>query len=171
MGEKSSGKSQSHDQQKNQYQSQLQSGERRENAPSELRVDKADDGMSRRTLIGGTIAAAAGGWFVFFGDDSSDGPEAVVREYAQALDNGDRESVADTIHPDAPMPDGPSASAANLMDEGTVSVEEIQSVEIEDDTAVVRAEIRIETTADSDIFTSRIELRTQNDEWKIWRVV
>jgi hypothetical protein len=51
----------------------------------------------------GTAALAAGGWWVFLRD--SDGPEAAVAAYLDALDDADFDAVMNAIRDDGPISD------------------------------------------------------------------
>jgi len=62
--------------------------------------------LSRRTLLlggAGAAALAAGGWWAFL--RGSDGPEAAVAAYLDAVDDADFDGVRNAIHDDGPIAD------------------------------------------------------------------
>lgn len=125
--------------------------------------------MSRRQLIAGA-AVIVGGWYFFLRDDDDSEIEDVVRNYYAALDSGDQRRANELIHSEAPQRDAPDGIAGALMAGGDVHVNEIKSIEVDGDTAHVRADVYVDAGIGSDEGTARIELRTEDGDWKIWRV-
>lgn len=77
--------------------------------PGEQRPPRTDDGgrsLGRRELLAGgagAVALAAGGWWLFLRDRS--GPEAVVADFLDAIDDADFAAAQAAIHSDGPSAD------------------------------------------------------------------
>jgi ketosteroid isomerase-like protein len=137
-----------------------------------------DEGIDRRTLLigGAGLTAILAGGFLLLGDGSADDPESVVEHYYQAAFDGDIETVNELLHEDSPSGEFNieelSDQQKEYLENTEIQVEETKLLEDElddEDRTVVEITYTVNPPDGSEESrTQKIELRTQDGEWKIW---
>lgn len=125
--------------------------------------------MRRRTYIASctVVTGLAGCTGLLGGGNDRDDPEAVVREFIAALDEGDRETANELIHEDSPQGEL-SEEQAGQTGELDLTVEGTELLQETDDTARVRVELTVSDGSERQTTELTYELRTEDGEWKIW---
>lgn len=131
--------------------------------------------MRRRKFLVATAAASIGLTGCLDGDneeeqEENNGPEAVVRQFVEALDRGDADGVNSLIHPDGQVPPL-SEQDAQEFSQADWTVEETEVLEQDDEVAIVRSSITVGAPVpDAGEQTQEMEweLRTSNGEWLVW---
>jgi len=99
---------------------------------------------------------------------SAGSPSETVETFFQALDNGEDDAADALIHDDGEIG---SLSAANIQsdEESDLSVERTLTVEEGPEEAIVEALVGVEESRiEGGVSAIRIELRTNDGEWKLW---
>lgn len=126
--------------------------------------------MRRRHFVASSAVVATGltGCMgLLGGTDDRDDPEAVVREFVAAMDEGDRKTANDLIHGDSPEGEVSEAEAERTA-ELEVTLEGTELLEENDDTARVRVELTLSDGTNTQTRELIYELRTEDGDWKIW---
>lgn len=126
--------------------------------------------MRRRHFVASSAVVATGltGCMdLLGGTDDRDDPEAVVREFVAAMDEGDRKTANDLIHGDSPEGEVSEAEAERTA-ELEVTLEETELLEENDDTARVRVELTLSDGTNTQTRELIYELRTEDGDWKVW---
>lgn len=131
--------------------------------------DAGDDGLNRRRLLlFGGIAAVA---ILIIGErelpgDDEDEIRLVLQRNTRALEAGELEVYTETFHPESPIATAREQHAAAVANESGFTADiEIESITVDDRTA--RAEV-VRTTAGEDPEQVTYELRSHDDEWRIY---
>jgi len=124
---------------------------------------------------GGAAAVAVGGYLTYdtflAGDGSSGGPGGVVRNFWNAIDNGNFEEAESYIHPDSPQSGsltGGSETGQSMLESADISVSSVQVTNREGDTATVEATVDISIMGESNSQSQTYELRKHEGAWKIY---
>ena len=122
--------------------------------------------MRRRHLLVATVGALAiGGCGDVLGEDE---PAEAVEAYVDALDDGDADAANEMLHPDGEMEPVTDVDLAAL-EEFDLRVEGAETIEEDDDRAVVEFELALSHPEFGDVpSVGEMELRTDEGEWRIW---
>lgn len=123
--------------------------------------------LDRRRFLCTTGALAMVAISGCLGDDSSDDPEAVVEDFYEALADGDVDAVGDLLHDDSPME---LLDGERELEDTVITVEQIETVakREDDDRVLVSATVTWETAEGDTTSTEYLELRTEDDAWRVW---
>lgn len=121
--------------------------------------------MNRRSYLG--VAATATAALAGCSGVLSSGPDEVVEQFYQAVDDGDREAANDFIHSESPVGELTEEDMARFEDMD-ITVESTEVVEESDDTAQVEAELTMESDGESSTETITYELRKEDGDWKLY---
>jgi len=136
-----------------------------------MSTHEASDGVeserqTRRRFLGAAAAAvtvASAGCSGLLGGGGGSSPDATVREFYSALNEGDAQAANALIHPNATSPEV-TQEQAQQFSEFDLEVQSTEVVEQGDDRAVVRVNASVMGQSQS----TQLELRTHEGEWKLW---
>lgn len=153
--------------------------------PGQGGQDQQSGPLSRRQLfvaIGGTAALVAG-WFIFLGDPTEETPTDALREYFEAVERGDRDSVSTLVHRNSPMrSELVQVSQAETSDETDVSITVEETTEVSRENGATQESVAefvvLEATittsydgSESSTETGRFRLaKNPGGTWKLWDV-
>jgi len=130
--------------------------------------------MRRRDILTTAAVISATGCVGPLSDDGSEGgsedsgPEATMRGFMRARDEGDIQRMNSFLHRDAEIREIPRNAE---LDAESVEVQETEVLESGDGRADVRVVVRVRPRSpDRGEYTEETEweLRTQGGEWRIW---
>ncbi|WP_121820653.1 nuclear transport factor 2 family protein [Halostella salina] len=126
--------------------------------------------MQRRQYLGAATTTAAAGLAgcMDLGILGGNGPAAVVEQFYQALDDGDRGTANDLIHSESPQGEIGEQEMAQF-ESYDITVESTEVLDESDDTAEVEVELTLEADGESSTNTMTVELRTEGGDWKVYQ--
>lgn len=98
---------------------------------------------------------------LLLGGDDGPGPEAVVRDYITAIDNGNIQEANSLLHPDANRLSG-------LVTLGSPEIRQIETLSRGGGEARLRVRLRVEALGQSDTTSFVFEMRKTDGEWVIY---
>jgi hypothetical protein len=155
-------------------------GQRPQNQPHEQPRQRSQD-TSRRTLLkygGGAAVVGIGGFLAFDALTGSRprGPVALTEAYYRALDAGDDQKARSLLHPEGPQRRTFSSDGFWFAPAVDISIDSTEVLAEEDDRATVEADVTMVATGEDgetlfdESLLSRLELRTEAGQWRIWNV-
>lgn len=128
------------------------------------------NGVDRREFMTrgiGVVGLVGVGWLLFYHDSDEDEVRAVTGEFLVAMHDGDTETALALVHEDSPDAWLFQAREAEL------EIDDLVVAGIDDDVAEVWVEFRVidAGTGDVEDREEAIELRRQDGEWLVYRVV
>ena len=99
----------------------------------------------------------------------SNSPENVIQEFWEATDDQDSEQLDEITHSMSPA--RPEITDLDDSPDVDIEVESINVTEEHDEQAFVDSTVRQSLEGESVTETTSFELRTENDEWKLWDIV
>lgn len=126
--------------------------------------------MDRRTYLACVGVTAIGTAGCLGGDGGDSGPKAAVRRYIQAIDDTNVRQYNSVIHPNGRI-DRQSPSEIDRLEPFEYSVENVEIVERTEQNATIRLEYFVEGSGASETVESKVELRTRDEKWKVYREV
>ncbi|MFB6083668.1 MAG: hypothetical protein ABEJ94_05435 [Halorientalis sp.] len=142
------------------------SGTRRDEVDIELRRENGRWRLYTSTQVGTGEGGSTGG---APGQEPVRGPEAVVREFYRAMDDGNRQAAKALVHSDAPR-ELVAAQTLDQLERASVTVDDT-SIRERTETGVVVTVTLTVTAPDSgrsETTTIALELRMEGDHWRIY---
>jgi len=136
------------------------------------------DGMRRRRYLSalvavGSTATAGCGSLANLGGPSQE-PDEVAEEFIEAMNDGDTEEMRESLHEEHES-DPLESETLEEWEAYDIAVDDTDVVEEGDDTAVVDVTYSLDTDSESisseSSSTARFELRIDDGEWRVWKLV